>query len=383
MQNSDSVPEARLEQLPEIETGEPVEESSSEVIADRGSWMALRSRWNALAAASPFDWPMVRHEFLTIFLDNFAPEVRLRVVVVRREETLAAGAALASRRCSYHGLPYSALTSLSNVHSGRFDLLALDDDAVRGLWRQIRALPGWDVIELRDVPYGGRAEQLVALAARDGFLTGRWESMRTPFVDLKDGPPPSAKLRQNLRSRRRRLEEVGPVRVEELEGGAIDAFLERGFALEAAGWKGREGTAIAKDPATRGFYRELAHEAARLGWLSLWGLSAGDRLVAFQFGLRAGGRQYLPKPAYDEGLGFCSPGQLLMEEVLESCRRRGLAEFDFLGPSMAWKRDWTPYDRVHAWHFIHRPTLTGRALWSLRFWVAPTVHRWTQALGGE
>ncbi len=352
-----------------------------DVVEQRRGWMELREAWNRLAEQSPFDSPMLRHEFLTAFLDNFAPEARLHVATVRRSGELSGAAALAWRLGSYRGLPYRALVSLSNVHSARFDILAADDGAIESLWRGMADLPGWDVLELHDVPQGGRAERLVELAQRDGHPTGRWESMRTPYVPLgPGGPAPNAKLRQNLRRRRRRLEEFGTPRFVEVTGGAFDAFLERGFELEASGWKGRRGSAMACHPATRGFYRELAREAAGQGWLALAGLLAGDRLAAFQFGLRMGRRHYLPKPAYDETLAACSPGQLLMEDVLGSCRARGLEEFDFLGPSMPWKRDWTPHERPHGWYFVHRPTPLGRALWSARFRLAPAARQGLSAL---
>ncbi len=336
---------------------------TASVIADRGAWDRLRPEWNRLASASPVDCPMLRHEWFTAFLDAFAGDQTLHTVTVRREGRLTAVAPLIRRAARWRGLRYQALTALANPHSSRFDVLAETADDLRALWQALRTSGGWDAIELRDVPEGGRGAELAELAGKDGHSVHRWESMRTPYVPL-EGHRVSGKLGQNLRRRRRRLEEAGRVEVRELTGGAgLDAFLEQGFSLEAAGWKGKAGTAIACHPATRAFYRSLARSAERLGWLALYGLFCGERLAAFQFGLRDGGRYYLPKPAYDESLGSCSPGQLLMAEVLERSRAQGLAELDFLGPSMPWKRDWTDRERSHHWHWIHAPTPRGQALW--------------------
>jgi CelD/BcsL family acetyltransferase involved in cellulose biosynthesis len=208
---------------------------------------------------------------------------------------------------------------------------------------------------------------------------GTWESLQSPYVPLPSDVEAlwarlHSKFKANLRRRRKKLEELGEVTVERVEGGKdLEAFLETGYALEAGGWKGQRGTAIVQDPATRGFYSELARCASYRGWLSLYFLKVGGRAVAFQYGLTYGGRYLLLKPGYDEGLKACSPGQLLMEEVLKECCRQGLSEFDFLGPDMVWKRDWTDQVRVHTWLYVFRDNAFGRALCAAKFRWGPRV----------
>ncbi|HSP79034.1 MAG TPA: GNAT family N-acetyltransferase, partial [Myxococcaceae bacterium] len=193
----------------------------------------------------------------------------------------------------------------------------------------------------------------------------------------------SSRFKANCRRRRRKLEERGRVEVERVEGGLeLEARLEEGFSLEASGWKGRRGTAMAQDGRTRGFYSELAREAGYAGRLALYFLRLDGRAVAFQYGLCHGGRYFLLKPGYDESLGECSPGQLLMEEVLRDCIARGLREFDFLGPDMVWKRDWTDRVRRHSWLYVFNDTAFGRALCAAKFRWGPrareVVTRWTR-----
>ncbi|HUB07754.1 MAG TPA: GNAT family N-acetyltransferase [Myxococcales bacterium] len=350
--------------------------ATAEIVTDRATWGSLRGEWNRLAARSPVDCPMLRHEWFSAFLDAFAPDESLHVVIIRREGVLIAAAALVRRLARWHGFQHVALTALANPHSARFDVLADGPDALRSLWRALRACRGWDTIELRDVPDGGAGAGLAELASLDGHATDSWESMQTPYI-LLDRDQISSKFAQNLRRRRRRLEEIGQVDVQEVTGGPeVDAFLERGLALEAAGWKGRERTAIACRATTRAFYRSVAREAEAAGGLAFYGLTCGRRLVAFHFGLRHGGRYLLPKPAYDESLGACSPGQLLMAEVVSRSRASGLVELDFLGPAMPWKLDWTPRVRRHHWHWIYAPTLRGRALWLARAAAAKPLKRW-------
>src|SRR6266568_3867726 len=147
--------------------------------------------------------------------------------------------------------------------------------------------------------------------------------------------------------------------------------------LEALGWKGERGTAIARDPRTIAFYRGLARAAGDGGWLALRSLDLDGRPVAMHFGLLHRGVYSLPKPAYEERLGACSPGQLLVREVLAECEARQLRELDFLGPDMAWKRDWEPALRPHDWLYVYRPGMTGAVLHAVKHRLKPLAREMT------
>lgn len=348
-----------------------------------GGFAALRREWDALLAVGPVDQPYQRHAFVGAWIDAFAPEGRLRVLVARDRTGQAAGLAplLEERRA---GLVF--LVAPANDHSPRVEWVLGEDPrgAVEALWTHLRDRMRWDVLVLRDVPRDGPTSLLLEEhARRDRHPTGRWESLRTPYLSLgrvAREQMVSAKFLANLRRRMRRLQDLGAPsyrRVNGFEGGgeedeeAVESFLERFFALEAAGWKGARGTAIALDPRTLAFYRGLGRAGAREGWLSLRALELDGRPVAMHFGLLHRGVYSLPKPAYDEALAACSPGQLLLREVLAECEARGLAELDFLGPDMPWKRDWEPAFRVHDWLYVYRPGLAGVALHALKHRLKP------------
>ena len=353
-------------------------------VLDRAGFDALADAWPGLQKRTGHEAPFYAHGFLRAWMDAFAEPDAVRVVVVRDGQGLRAALPLHTRRESFYGMPVTKLVGTANVHSARFDLLAAAEDtaAVAALWEALRG-ETWDLVELPDIPpsaHGqGVARELVAAAGTQGFPTGEWESMQTPYIPL--GEPLeavmgrlSAKFRSNLRRRRKKLTEHGEIAFERFGGGPeLDAKLEEGLALEAAGWKGREGTAIASDAATRGFYLALARWAAEQGALSLFFLRSGGRAVAFHYALTHGGTCYLPKLGFDESLSQASPGQLILEDVLADCCGRKLREFDFLGPNMPWKQDWTDKVRVHTWCYVFRDGVRGRALRAAKFQLAPKV----------
>jgi CelD/BcsL family acetyltransferase involved in cellulose biosynthesis len=348
----------------------------------RGAFAALCDEWNALLASGPADVPFARHEWIAAWLEAFAPRARLRVFVARDAHGRAAGMAplVEERRFGLR-----RLVAPANDHSCRVEWVLGPDapGALEALWAHLRDSVSWDVILLRDVPRDGPTAQLADLAAADGHPHGHWESMRSPYVSLGSRPVAAqldAKFKANLRRRLRRLLEQGPVAVERVDGpDGVAPFLERFLALEAAGWKGRRGTAIAGDPRLVSFYSSIARSAAEGRWVALRALEMGGRPAAMHFGLAYRGTYYLPKPAYDETLAPCSPGQLLFAEVVAECEARGFHEVDFLGPDMPWKREWAPQHRPHDWLYVYRPGLPGRTLHTLRHRVRPLareVLRW-------
>ncbi|MBJ6763895.1 GNAT family N-acetyltransferase [Myxococcaceae bacterium JPH2] len=356
-------------------------------VVDRAAFMALESEWNALVEATGHEL-FYRHEFVRIWLDNFAADGRLRVLILRDADgVLSAVLPLREERATLHGVPVRQLSSTANAHSCRFDLVAREPEQAAAVFiAHLRGVRGWDVLRLTDVPDGGGGFRLLDAARRSGLHVGEWASLHSPYIPLPakrevyfEGLP--AKFKANCRRRRRKLEEKGHVTFEVVTGGLeLDGALEQGFALEQSGWKGTRGTAMAQDPRTRGFYTELARDASFRGQLRLYFLKLDGKPVAFHFGLQHDGRYFLLKPGYDERLGDCSPGQLLMEDVVGACMDQGLREFDFLGPDMTWKRDWTDKVRRHSWLYLFNDTPFCRALWAAKFrWIPAAkevVSRW-------
>jgi CelD/BcsL family acetyltransferase involved in cellulose biosynthesis len=250
------------------------------------------------------------------------------------------------------------LRSLDSAHTPRFDLVG-DPAALPGLWRLLRTDDSWDTLRLDAVPQGSPlATALPRLAEAEGCYVRIGPGPRSPWLSLdRFETRLSAKFRGNLRRRAHKLGEVTLERVTVADAEALAA----GLALEAAGWKGAGGTAtaIVCEPRLRRFYKALAHAFACRGELALCFLRAGDRRIAFQFGLEDGRAYYLLKPGFNPAFAKFGPGQLLVHLVAADAARRGLQELDFLGWEMDWKREWTAETRPHVAVVIHRRTLRG------------------------
>jgi CelD/BcsL family acetyltransferase involved in cellulose biosynthesis len=351
-------------------------------ISERSSFVALEAEWNALVDAVRPE-PFYRHEFIRVWLDNFAPNKRWVILSTRDPSgRLAAVLPLIAGESSMFGVPLRQLSGASNVHSCRFDLIARDPQAAgRAFFQHLAASDRWDVIQLMDVPEQGGAWEILGAARRAGYPVGIWESMRSPYIPLDrswqllEGQL-SPKFLANLHRRRRHLQQRGTVTLERISGGPVlERSIEEGFWLEQEGWKGTAGTAIAQDGSVRGFYSELAKASAHRRNLACHFLRLDGEPVSFHYALELAGRYFLLKPAYSERLKELGPGHLLVYEVLCDCIQRGLKEFDFLGPDMPWKRDWTLKTRSHTWLFVFRDSTFGRALCRAKFRWMPAARR--------
>jgi CelD/BcsL family acetyltransferase involved in cellulose biosynthesis len=125
----------------------------------------------------------------------------------------------------------------------------------------------------------------------------------------------SASSRKKLRQHRRRLGEKGVVAsVVVTEPHAVGRAFEDFLSLEAAGWKGRQGTALANNAADAQYTRAMIAALAAQGDAEVHSLTLDGRPVSMQVLLRAGRTAYTWKTCYDESLHDVSPGTLLFED---------------------------------------------------------------------
>jgi CelD/BcsL family acetyltransferase involved in cellulose biosynthesis len=132
-----------------------------------------------------------------------------------------------------------------------------------------------------------------------------------------------ARRRKDLQRNRRRLEALGPVaHVAYSEGEGLDRAVEAFLSIEAGGWKGAQGTALASEPHTRRFAQQaFAGDGSRVDLLTLDGVP-----IAASVAVLAGRVGFTVKCAYDERYRSYSAGLLLELEVIRSFFEEGWAD---------------------------------------------------------
>jgi CelD/BcsL family acetyltransferase involved in cellulose biosynthesis len=125
------------------------------------------------------------------------------------------------------------------------------------------------------------------------------------------------KKRKELRRLANRLAELGTVRFSILEDAAeLPDWCKTFLALEAAGWKGHDGAALANTPATTAFFHACMAGAYTAERLEFQRLDLDGRAIAMLINFRTPPGSWSFKIAYDENLARFSPGILIELENL-------------------------------------------------------------------
>jgi CelD/BcsL family acetyltransferase involved in cellulose biosynthesis len=282
----------------------------------------------------------------------------LRLVVIERDGELAAAAPLAARGRALE------LVGVRDLYEPA-DFAYLDQEALDALARELTSLKAGIVI-----PRVSKTSPTVAALRRAfrgrGALFAR-AAGATPVLDLAEDPEQhfNVRRRADVRRARRRAEELGPVSAEVLTPGVdeVEGLLAKVFEVEAAGWKGARGTALAQDPSRRRFFEEYARAVAAEGALRVSVLRIGEETAAVQLAVEHARRLWLLKIGYDERFSRCSPGTLLLLETARWAIGQGLEAIELLGQAETWTRFWTEDER--ACLALHAYPATARGAGSL------------------
>jgi CelD/BcsL family acetyltransferase involved in cellulose biosynthesis len=315
-------------------------QTASRVIRTLEELDGLRGAWKTFSASARY--PTQAFSWVRACAATLAAPGELHVVVVEDPSGPVAVAPLVRRRRGGVRLELLGVQELREPMD-----FAWASDAGLGALAEalVRArLP----LDLERVPADSPALAALERAARRRGALLRRPVHPYPRVHLDAGwTQPDLRLssskRSLLRRMRRRAEQIGKVTWEALtpEPAAVAPLVEEAFRVEAASWKGREGTALAKDPLRGAFYRQYAVSAAEEGILRMCFLRIDGRAAAMQIAVEYRGALWIFKTGYDDEFKSCSPGSLLIAELAGDAAARGLGAYEFLGNVEEWTRMWT------------------------------------------
>lgn len=238
------------------------------------------------------------------------------------------------RRRRYKGLPVQALTLWCHPHCYLGTPLihaAYAPECLAAFFDWLKTdRRGAALLECKWVPGEGPWHRLLAeyLAEQRKFALVEETYARALFCPRASARAYleevlSGERRRRLRRHEERLGEKGPVEFVALgPGDDALAWLEDFLRLEAAGWKGQEGTALQCRAEDRRFFLDALGEAARRGQLMMMALRVGGKPVALFCDLIAEPWSFVFKLTFDEEYGAFSPGALLELEKIRRLHER-------------------------------------------------------------
>jgi CelD/BcsL family acetyltransferase involved in cellulose biosynthesis len=329
----------------------PEQAPDSGRIERHSSFAGLADEWSELADRTGVP-PFLHPGWFEAWWESFG-DGELCILTLRRDDRLAGVLPLVRRK--------GMLFSLTNWFSQMFGPIAEDEPASRALFAgalaesprrlQLSFLPENSSLEvLREVANGYRLSTRNLVDALYVETDGDWDSYLAGR---------SRNLRHGVERLRRRLQEQGELTLELVDGSEdLEAHLDRGWELEASGWKAQQGTAVGASPDARRFFAQLSEWAVRSRCLLLAFLCLDGRAIAFTYCFEAGGRTYALKSGIDESLARLGPGSVLTAELIERAFKLGLQSYEFLKGRHAYKLRWATGERhwMETQAFAHTPS---------------------------
>jgi CelD/BcsL family acetyltransferase involved in cellulose biosynthesis len=209
-------------------------------------------------------------------------------------------------------------------------------DAAAQLMQQARNA-GAHALVLRDMSLRGAAMRAFAEVSRQHGLRPRvlQSGLRACLDATRDADQLlhdalGTKKLKELRRLRHRLAEHGAVQFDVARApGDVASALETFLALEASGWKGARGTALAQNDGDARFIRRATTALAASGQCEIVTLRAGETPVAAGIVLRHQDRAFFFKIGVDQRFAKTSPGvQLTLELTRHLCADPAIASAD-------------------------------------------------------
>lgn len=280
-----------------------------EVRHDIAGLRALAADWEALAAEAAEPNPFYEHWMLLPALEAF-PDPDFRCILVWDNGRLDALLPMRLER-RWRSLPVAALRSWRHRNMVLCTPLIRASAAARCagalLESGLAPLLEFDLIPAEGVFYGALAE-----AAAAGGAPWLVTDAYARAILVRDRDPRgrfNSNLKNNLRRWEARLRACGELTAVRLaQGDDIAAWRDEFLRLEASGWKGEAGSALASRERDRRFAIEVLDEAFRRGRLVISGLDLGGRPLARHVAITAGEGAVCFKIAYDEAYAKHAPG---------------------------------------------------------------------------
>lgn len=293
--------------------------------------------WDALATCAGEPNPFMESWYLLPALRALGGKAR--ILMFEADGDLAGIMPLASSR-RYYAWPIPNLAAWT--HPNAFLGVPLVAAGLeRAFWRTLLAWADGNAalalfLHLPDLPLEGALHgALIAVLAEQNRNAGLVHREERAMLASDEDPEAyfeaslSGKKRKELRRQFARLSELGEVAVvRQHDAQDLQRWIDDFLALEAAGWKGKAGSALACHDDTATLFRQALAGAVAHDRLERLSLTLDGKPIAMLTSFIAPPGAFSFKTAFDESFARFSPGVLLQRENLDILARKDIAWTD-------------------------------------------------------
>lgn len=273
-----------------------------------------------------------------------------------------------------YGISLTALTVAGNLLSYHQEILSSGN-----LVRSLRALlsdkktEGWDVIQIANVPRGGVTATAVNKLCSDGLGTlVKYEGEASPYLSI-DGDweqflfSKSSSFRYKWKRKAKSLTNAGVSSTKWFTScPQTEELLDAIMSIETKSWKAGTGMAITDRLSEQRYYSRLLPFLVQKEKLFANVLYLATTPIAYSLGYLWNGVVGQLKTSFNNEYAHISPGAIVTKAAIERAFSVRAKEFDFLGPSMEHKLEWTDQTRAHDDYFLFSNRLSARLVGTMK-----------------
>lgn len=159
----------------------------------------------------------------------------------------------------------------------------------------------------------------------------------------------SSRKRYDIRRANKKAEAYGSVSYEfnDKDITNVTQLLQQAYEVENESWKKVYGSAISHNKDLNSFFSCLFVSLEKRNKCVISFLLIDNKPVAMQLAIKQFDRLWILKIGYNDDYASCSPGALLMHEMIRYAHMNKVKLFEFLGGEESWLESWRPVTRQY------------------------------------
>jgi CelD/BcsL family acetyltransferase involved in cellulose biosynthesis len=324
------------------------------IISELDEFESLSEVWDSLLRNSRDNNPIyLTHEWLSTWWRHFGEGKKLNVLLIEKEGQPTGIVPLMRTEYRIGLFKIRALETIGSLNSNNIGLILtqnraeaisafldyLEEEFAKvGLILKLPLVP-------EDCMFLDLLRRRISLPTSDLIMQEKVKTL-APYITLPStwdeySRSLSPNRRHALRRKLRSLKKAHTVEFRDCTGDNLGNMLSRFIDLHEKRWQSANVRGVFSDPKMEGFYRDIAVQFVKKGWLNFSCLVIDGEVASAAYDFIYNRKFYCITSARDIGYSEYNVGHLHQMFLIKYAIDKGLREFDFLKGDEPYKFHWT------------------------------------------
>jgi CelD/BcsL family acetyltransferase involved in cellulose biosynthesis len=324
--------------------------------------------WDQLYNALPLQSPFSASDWNLTWWKYYGKDNSLCILTIYQDDNLCGIAPLYIQQ--KNGI--KIIKFLGSVESDYLDFLLLPEqekECLNFIFDYLFKQKNWDILDLIDIPEKSILVQnytdlLYPLSTAMTLLADiicpylQWEQSYDKFLKSK-----SSNFRYDLKRKLKRAKQLGEVSFRFIENMDDCISFAKIAEIYQKRWKKKATDSIIRSDIGQQFLEAMCKIWETKKYLKIPVMTINDKPVAFCLGFIEHNKFYYYIPSFDPEFVNISPGNLLMEFIVENFQTLGITELDFMKGEESYKLKWSSTFRTNYRLLVANNTIKSKFIY--------------------